>query len=128
MKNQYDGTNGNGYQPLPVEPAPARDEREAELLKVFDFCRFVIKCVYQNGEYAPASTQEPREIETLLSSLAITRPAQTAPQPEQGDMMLVPKQFVVFVGELADMVIKGEALEMQKRTAGALLQTLQDKE
>lgn len=55
----------------PVEPAPAQDEL---LIKLADFARFVIKCVRRNGEYAPASMQEPHEIETLLAAAFADRP------------------------------------------------------
>lgn len=48
-------------------------ELESKLHKLSDFARFVIKCVRRNGEYAPLSMQEPREIEALLA-----KPAESA--------------------------------------------------
>lgn len=34
--------------------------------KLVDFITFVIKCLKQNGEYSPVSSQEPREIEAII--------------------------------------------------------------
>ena len=71
------GAVGSGISHYHPAPAPAQDERDAALLEVVRFCRFVIKCVRRNGKYSPLSMQTPDEIEALLPSLA-TRPAQTA--------------------------------------------------
>ncbi len=57
-----------------------------QLSRLFDFTRFVLKCVRLNGEYAPLSMREPHEIEALLAGLcapcivsAEQPAAQTAP-------------------------------------------------
>lgn len=40
--------------------------QEKLIEKLVGFSTFVIKCVRQNGEYSPASSQEPREIEAAI--------------------------------------------------------------
>lgn len=40
--------------------------QEKLIEKLVDFSTFVIKCVRQNGEYSPVSSQEPREIEAAI--------------------------------------------------------------
>ncbi len=67
--------------PAQAEPALTQDERDAALIKIFSFCDFVIKCVHRNGEYAPASKQEPHEIKTLLDSLSRVQSGQAEQQP-----------------------------------------------
>lgn len=57
-----------------TQPAVVQDEL---LSRLSDFARFVIKCVRNNGEYAPLSMREPHEIETLLAGL----PAQSSDRP-----------------------------------------------
>lgn len=42
------------------------ESQEKLIEKLVDFSIFVIKCVRQNGEYSPASSQEPREIEAAI--------------------------------------------------------------
>ncbi|MBU0792035.1 MAG: hypothetical protein KKC55_16425 [Gammaproteobacteria bacterium] len=54
-------------------------ERDALLIKLSGFARFVIKCVRRNGEYAPLSMQEPHEIEAALSASAEPASVSVAP-------------------------------------------------
>lgn len=60
-------TIADNYSALLIDANAKLAGRDALLIKLSGFARFVIKCVRRNGEYAPLSMQEPHEIEAALS-------------------------------------------------------------